>query len=241
MELKIHGSSSAGNCYVLENDNEALLIEAGLPYKIISELIDFNYSKFVGCLISHRHGDHAVATPKIQNVVDVFANKDTINKWGLDKANEIESGKAFRVGGFTILPFNAVHDVPCMGFFISHDDMGKLVFITDSAYINYNFAGVNHLMIECNYTAKELYKSVNNGVTPSFQSERIKGTHMELMETIDVVRDNTSDELNNVILLHLSERNSAEAEILDTFRSVLGIEPIIAVPNLNIKLTKNIF
>ena len=32
MRLKVLGSGSSGNCYILENDNEALIIEAGLPF-----------------------------------------------------------------------------------------------------------------------------------------------------------------------------------------------------------------
>lgn len=32
MRLKVLGSGSSGNCYILENENEALIIEAGLPF-----------------------------------------------------------------------------------------------------------------------------------------------------------------------------------------------------------------
>lgn len=31
MNLKVLGSGSSGNCYILENATEALVIEAGLP------------------------------------------------------------------------------------------------------------------------------------------------------------------------------------------------------------------
>ena len=30
MELRVLGSSSSGNCYILDNGNEALIIEAGI-------------------------------------------------------------------------------------------------------------------------------------------------------------------------------------------------------------------
>ena len=32
MKLKALGSGSSGNCYILENESEALIIEAGLPF-----------------------------------------------------------------------------------------------------------------------------------------------------------------------------------------------------------------
>ena len=32
MELKVLGSSSAGNCYILDNGKEALILEAGIAF-----------------------------------------------------------------------------------------------------------------------------------------------------------------------------------------------------------------
>lgn len=32
MKLKVLGSGSSGNCYILHNDTKALIIEAGLPF-----------------------------------------------------------------------------------------------------------------------------------------------------------------------------------------------------------------
>ena len=32
MQLKVIGSGSSGNSYILENETEALIIEAGLPF-----------------------------------------------------------------------------------------------------------------------------------------------------------------------------------------------------------------
>jgi metal-dependent hydrolase (beta-lactamase superfamily II) len=59
MKLKVLGSSSRGNCYILENDHEALIIEAGFSFSRVRRALDLNHSRVVGCLISHEHGDHA--------------------------------------------------------------------------------------------------------------------------------------------------------------------------------------
>lgn len=32
MKLKVLGSGSSGNCYILESETEALIIEVGLPF-----------------------------------------------------------------------------------------------------------------------------------------------------------------------------------------------------------------
>lgn len=59
MRLRVLGSGSSGNCYILENDNEALIIEAGLPFMEVKKALDFNVMKIAGVLASHIHGDHA--------------------------------------------------------------------------------------------------------------------------------------------------------------------------------------
>ena len=55
MKLKVLGSGSAGNCYLLQNEKEILIIECGISYKKILQRLNFNLSSVVGCLISHEH------------------------------------------------------------------------------------------------------------------------------------------------------------------------------------------
>ena len=55
MELKVLGSGSSGNCYILENDNEALIIEAGLPFMEVKKALNFNVMKIKAVLVSHTH------------------------------------------------------------------------------------------------------------------------------------------------------------------------------------------
>lgn len=59
MKFRCLGSGSSGNCYILENDSEALIIEAGIPFMTVKKALDFNISKIVGVVVSHSHGDHA--------------------------------------------------------------------------------------------------------------------------------------------------------------------------------------
>ncbi|HCB45364.1 MAG TPA: MBL fold hydrolase, partial [Algoriphagus sp.] len=59
MKLIVLGSSSAGNCYILQdNQGNSLILEAGVRIKEIKKALDFDISGIQGCLISHRHGDH---------------------------------------------------------------------------------------------------------------------------------------------------------------------------------------
>jgi len=55
MKLKVIGSGSTGNSYILENNTEALLIEAGVSFKKVKEALNFNMGNIVGMLVSHAH------------------------------------------------------------------------------------------------------------------------------------------------------------------------------------------
>lgn len=55
MKLKVLGSGSSGNCYILENDTEALIIEAGVPFMEVKKALNFDIRKIQGVVISHEH------------------------------------------------------------------------------------------------------------------------------------------------------------------------------------------
>lgn len=241
MNLKVLGSSSSGNCYILDNGKEALLIEAGLSIKEISKALKFDFERVVGCLVSHRHGDHTRSLGNLDGLVDIYCNEDVAISKKLKHYTEIKPFSILDIGGFEVISFEVIHDVPCLGFFIKHEDMGKLAFITDSAYADYTFKGVNHLLVECNYTNCELAESIKNGTTPEFQRNRLIQTHMELGETINVIHSNKTDDLVNVVLLHLSARNSDEEFMVEQIKLNLGLNAIVAKPGLELSLTKTLY
>ena len=59
MKMTILGSSSKGNCYVLQNDSEALIIEAGMSLAEVKKALGWDIAKVKVCIISHQHNDHA--------------------------------------------------------------------------------------------------------------------------------------------------------------------------------------
>ena len=61
MILRILGSSSSGNCYLLENETECLMIECGIPIKEVKKniLLDCGDCRLQSA-ISHHSGNHGV-------------------------------------------------------------------------------------------------------------------------------------------------------------------------------------
>ena len=51
----VNTGSQNGNCYILENDTEALILDAGVRYKDVLKALDYNISKVTATLLSHEH------------------------------------------------------------------------------------------------------------------------------------------------------------------------------------------
>ena len=48
MKLTVVGTGSKGNCYILSNGKESLVIEAGVPYEKILRGLNYNVKDVVG-------------------------------------------------------------------------------------------------------------------------------------------------------------------------------------------------
>ena len=51
----VNTGSQIGNCYILENDTEALILDAGVRYKDVAKSLNYDFSKVSGILLSHEH------------------------------------------------------------------------------------------------------------------------------------------------------------------------------------------
>lgn len=217
MKLKIIGTGSKGNAYILGNENEALLIEAGVNIKEIKQGLDFEYSKVVGCIVTHRHGDHAKSINEVMKLgFETYASNDVFKHSGFSLVskigNEISPKQSFQVGNFKILPFDVKHDVPCLGFLIEHPDCGKVLFLTDTYYCKYTFPGLNNIIIEANYSKAIIDQKYGPDSDKEFLRNRILKSHFSLENCIDMLKANDLSAVNNIVLIHLSDRNSNEKQ-----------------------------
>lgn len=55
MKLKVLNSGSSGNCYLLEDENEVLILEAGVDISLIRKSLGSKLKSVIGCLVSHEH------------------------------------------------------------------------------------------------------------------------------------------------------------------------------------------
>lgn len=240
MELMILGSGSKGNCYLLKaRTGEILMLECGVDIKEIKKGIEFNVDKVVGVLVTHEHLDHCKSMKKVAELgMDVYASSGTFDKrWCFGhRYKRIKSMNQFTIGSFTILPFDIKHDAQePLGFIIHHAECGNVVFITDSYILDYKFPGLNTVIVEANYSDELI------GTNPSFLRDRIMKSHMSIATCKKWLGLNELSTVRNVVLAHLSDRNSHAVDFQTEIEKSTGKKVYVADAGMSINISLNPF
>lgn len=246
MKLKVISSGSIGNCYLLENENETLLIECGVSIQEIKKAINFDVSKVVGCLCTHVHNDHSKSINEVMKLgIETYAISDVFKKTGFSVKsacqNEIEPGKNFQVGNFKILAFDVRHDVPCVGFLIDHQETGRFIFITDTNFCDYTFSNLNNIIIEANFCHDIIKQKYNRDNGMEFLKNRIFKSHFSLKDCKEMLLANDLRKVQNIVLIHLSESNSDANRFVNEVKELTGKNTFWASKGLEIDFNKDLF
>lgn len=228
MDLIILGSNSAGNCYILKGRTQSLLIEAGVHPKEVKKAMDFDMSSIVGCLITHEHGDHFKYVDQIAQMgIDVYASEGTLKEKEdskfLHRLYTIMPNLYFHIGEFKIMPFKVNHDArEPLGYLINHLECGNVLFLTDSAYTEYRFPGLNQIIVESNNSNEILKEKVLTGQMQYFVYGRLINSHMSIEACEKLLMANDLSKVTNIVLIHLSDANSHEADFKDRIERTTG-------------------
>ncbi|RYZ16128.1 MAG: MBL fold metallo-hydrolase [Sphingobacteriales bacterium] len=232
MKLIIIGSNSSGNSYILDNGKEALLIECGVSFKAIKQALGFSLARVAACIVTHEHKDHCKAVNDIlKGGIKVLTSEQTHKAMGTDGhynsrfTEKKPQGSYFKTAfeGFTIQPFTVKHDAAePVGYLINHEECGNVLFLTDSYYCEYTFKGLNNVIIEANYCQKILDDKVAAGVSPEFLRNRVLESHMSLTTCKEMLQANDLSQVNNIVLIHLSDSNSDAVRFGKEVREVTG-------------------
>jgi phosphoribosyl 1,2-cyclic phosphodiesterase len=212
IEFAPFASGSRGNCYRVTDGRTPILLECGVPYKEIRKKLNFRTSEIVACLISHEHQDHAKAIKDIMKAgIDCYMSAGTVEALGLSghRLNIIKARQQFRIGTWTVLPFDTQHDAAePLGFLLANQAGDKLLYATDTYYIRYKFHGLTHIMVECNYSLDNLKRNVEAGAVPKELKSRILKSHFSLENVKRFLLANDLSKVQEIWLLHLSDNNS---------------------------------
>lgn len=246
MQLKIINSNSQGNGYILENANQALLIECGVHFDKIQRAVNFNLRKIQGCLVTHEHKDHCKSVGQVlQAGINVHASYGThgaMRTEGHHRARFLHLGSMVAIGEFKVKSFSVKHDAAePMGFLIFHKECGTVLFLTDSYYSEYRFEGLNQVIVEANYSRDILDRRRSTGETVEVLRNRVIESHMSIETCKELLEANDLSGVNNIVLIHLSDSHSDEQEFKKTITAATGKMVHVATPGLTINFNKKPF
>ena len=102
---------------------------------------------------------------------------------------------------------------PIYGFLITHKEMGRMLYITDCELIKWRYRDINHVLLGVNYD-----KNLISG-DDAKKNHVIRG-HMSIDTACDFVKANASDQLQNVIMCHLSKENADAGKFIEKMKKV---------------------
>ncbi len=236
MQIKVIGSGSSGNCYRVSDGVTSLLLEAGLPIKKIKEGCNFDLSSISAALITHEHGDHSVGAKALMAAgVDAWMSLGTANALEISSyrlhtlahtaLNDQNTYLTFNIGTFSVTPFKTHHDAaePVFYLLISTVTHERLLFVTDTYYIDYTFKGLTHVMIEANYSADTLADADNDP-----RRSRLRRSHMSIENCIKMLKANDLSHCLEIWLIHLSTSNGDSEGFKRRVQEATGCPTFIA-------------
>jgi phosphoribosyl 1,2-cyclic phosphodiesterase len=228
-------SGSSGNCYLVQSDEAAILIDAGISgRKIFNSLknTEVDVDKISAVLITHEHTDHIrslrTLTRKMPHI-RAYANRGTwegIRPLVSERQQVIfKTGEPFAVNDIEVKPFLLSHDArEPVGF--SFFKSGKQISIlTDtgilSEEIHHEIKGADILVIEANHDVEML----RIGRYPYFLKRRILGEkgHLSNVDAADAICKILSEKKKerHVLLAHLSKENNFPEMAYQTIKNLL--------------------
>ncbi|OPX87762.1 MAG: putative metallo-hydrolase YycJ [Pelotomaculum sp. PtaB.Bin104] len=232
IEIKCFASGSSGNCYLVTDGETLLLLEAGIHWRLIRQHINFQTGMIAGVLISHEHQDHAKAVKDaIKSGLDIYASEGTLKAICATghRVNPVTALKQFKLGSWTVLPFETQHDAAApFGFLLANQAGEKLLYATDTYYIRYMFPGLTHIMIECNYSIDSLRVNVEAGLVPKALKDRLLSSHLSLEHMKEFLKANDLARVQEIWLIHLSGDNSDAERFKREIQALTGKPVFIA-------------
>jgi len=231
MELSVLSSGSSGNCFYVESNKHAILVDCGISCKQVLERLQIIGKKpenIKGIFVTHEHSDHIAG-------IDVLARSLSIPIYSTEKVakdcflcsdksliREIGKNESTKIGDLTIEAFSKSHKaVDPISFSIINKK--RLSIITDAGFIckniEENIKEADFLCLESNHDLKML----EEGPYPIFLKNWIKSNtgHLSNMQASLGILEYASSNLKGVILSHLSETNNKLDVALKTFNSLI--------------------
>jgi len=236
MEVHVLASGSDGNCTVIENDGEAIMVDAGISCKRIMSLMErqgVDKDMLKAILITHEHSDHVSGAGATARKLDIpiVANMATFDASNLGNVQHwvYKSNSCIDIGQFHVTPLPTSHNAVEPNCYFTQVDDKKVLVATDTGKLSFQIehalAIADVAVIEANYDQKMLV----NGPYPESLKSLIGSDHghMNNVDTAMAIRRTIEEnEHRKIFLAHLSKTNNTPDVARQSVSDVSGIKRI---------------
>lgn len=212
-------SGSNGNCYYIGNEQEAVLIDAGISCRETEKRM-----KRLGLLpemvkavfISHEHSDHIRGLPVLARKyhLPVYITEPTLLHGGLTShLSTVHSFTAYEpvnIGSLSVVPFPKYHDAADPHSFVVSGNDTTVGIFTDigitCGHLVKHFEQCHAAFLEANYDEQLLESSRY----PFFLKKRISGGkgHLSNRQALELFTGYRPSFMSHLLLSHLSQENN---------------------------------
>jgi phosphoribosyl 1,2-cyclic phosphodiesterase len=234
-------SGSNGNCYYIGNDNEAVLIDAGISCREVEKRmrnLQLSMKLIKAIFISHEHTDHIrgvrILATKYQ--IPVYITPPTLSNSQLnlekDLINSFKAKEEVSIGNLSVTPFTKHHDAADPYSFIVTFNGIKVGIITDigisCSEVIHHFKQCHAVFLESNYDEQML----ETGNYPLHLKNRIRNGkgHLSNRQALQLFVDHKPEFMSHLLLSHLSENNNCPKIVHDLFKPHSKSTKIIVAP-----------
>lgn len=213
-------SGSNGNCYYIGNENEAVLIDAGISCRETEKRmkrLELNMSLVKAIFVSHEHSDHITGIPGLSKKfqIPVYITAATLQAAAIPIEKHLVQSflpqQPVTVGNLTVTGFPKCHDASNPHSFVVSNSRVKVGVFTDignscTNVIHY-FSQCHSVFLEANY-CEDLLASGNY---PYYLKKRISGGngHLSNTQALELFTQHRGKHLTHLILSHLSKNNNS--------------------------------
>lgn len=232
LEVHVLASGSDGNCTVIEYDDEAVMIDAGVSCRKIVQYMDqegVDVRKIKALLLTHEHSDHILGAGATARKFDlpVYCNRATFDASAIGCVDyrEIRTMGAFEIGGISITPLPTSHNAVEPNAFLTEKDGKKALLATDMGKmtfpVEHALAEADIAVIESNYDRKML----DEGPYP-YYLKKIIGSEQGHLSNVDCAAaiKRTMNAKRQVFLAHLSKTNNTPDTAREAVAQITGIK-----------------
>jgi phosphoribosyl 1,2-cyclic phosphodiesterase len=231
-------SGSNGNCYYIGNEQEAILVDAGISCRETEKRmkrLDLSLDRVRAIFISHEHSDHIRGLPVLAQKyqLPVYITPHTLHRSRLSLGSHLvlpfQAHAPVQVGALSVTAFPKRHDASDPHSFVVACGEVKVGVFTDigapCAHLLQHFRLCHAAFLEANYDEQMLER----GRYPYYLKNRIRGGygHLSNRQALELFTVNKPSFMSHLLLAHLSKDNNCPRLVKELFASHAGGTEIV--------------